>query len=180
MSSQHTEPTSLMWDELDSAIGRVVIVTNTTHVVAVDFADCDDRLQKILSRRYGDVEKSRADDPLGATSRLRAYFAGDLDALGDIPADPHGSEFQQSVWRELRRIPVGQTISYGQLAARLGRPTASRAVGMANSKNPVGIVIPCHRVIGADGRLTGYAGGVERKQWLLDHERAGAQLGLGL
>ena len=171
---------SLMWDELDSAIGRVIVVTNLTHVVAVDFADCERRMQKILSLRYGDSERSRTDNPLGVTSRLRAYFAGELDALDDIPADPHGSEFQQSVWRELRRIPVGQTISYGQLATRIGQPTASRAVGMANSKNPVGIVIPCHRVIGANGKLTGYAGGVGRKQWLLDHERAGAQLGLAL
>ncbi len=171
---------SLMWDELDSAIGRIVVVTNATHVIAVDFADSEARLRKILADRYGDIERCRTDDPLGVSSRLRAYFAGDLGVLEDIPADPHGSEFQQSVWRELRRIPVGQTISYGQLATRLGQPTASRAVGMANSKNPVGIVIPCHRVIGADGKLTGYAGGVERKQWLLDHERAGAQLRLGL
>ncbi|MGR9091787.1 MAG: methylated-DNA--[protein]-cysteine S-methyltransferase [Gammaproteobacteria bacterium] len=170
----------LMWDQIDSAIGRVVIVTTATHVVAVDFADSDERLQEILADRYGDVEQRRADDPLGVASRLRAYFAGDFDALEAIPVDPQGSEFQQSVWRELRRIPVGQTISYGQLATRLGQPTASRAVGMANSKNPVGIVIPCHRVIGADGQLTGYAGGVERKQWLLDHERGGAQLRLGL
>tara|TARA_R110002095_G_scaffold1363_3_gene7070 strand:+ start:2655 stop:3173 length:519 start_codon:yes stop_codon:yes gene_type:complete len=171
---------SLMWDELDTAIGRVVVVTNATHVVAVDFADCDARLKKILARGYGDSERQRVANPLGATGRLQAYFAGELDALDDIPVDPHGSEFQCSVWRELRRIPVGETISYGELATRLGRPTASRAVGMANSKNPVGIVIPCHRVIGANGKLTGYAGGVERKQWLLEHERAGAQLGLRL
>ncbi len=171
---------SLMWDELDTAIGRVVVVTNATHVVAVDFADCEERLRKILTRRYGDIEQRRIADPLGVTARLRAYFSGDLNAIGDIPADPHGSEFQRSVWRELRRIPVGETISYGELAKRLGRPSASRAVGMANSKNPVGIVIPCHRVIGANGKLTGYAGGVERKQWLLEHEHSGAQLGLRL
>lgn len=171
---------SLRWDELDTAIGRVVVVTNATHVVAVDFADCDARLRKILTRRYGEIEQRRVADPLGVTARLRAYFGGDLTALEEIPADPHGSEFQRSVWRELRRIPVGETISYGQLAARLGRPSASRAVGMANSRNPVGIVIPCHRVIGANGKLTGYAGGVERKQWLLEHERGRGQLGLRL
>lgn len=171
---------SLTWDELDTAIGRVVVVTNARHVVAVDFADCDDRLRKILARGYGNSEQRRVADPLGVTSHLRAYFAGDLAALEDIPVDPHGSDFQRTVWRQLRRIPVGQTISYGELARRLGRPSASRAVGMANSKNPIGIVIPCHRVIGANGKLTGYAGGVERKRWLLEHEQAGAQLGLRL
>lgn len=170
----------LMWDELDTAIGPVVVVTNATHVVAVDFADCDERLRKILDRRYGDAVTERVADPLGVSTRLRAYFGGDLDALEDIAADPQGSEFQRTVWRELRRIPVGHTVSYGELARRLGRPGASRAVGMANSRNPVGIVIPCHRVIGANGTLTGYAGGVERKRWLLEHERAGAQLGLRL
>jgi len=166
---------SLMWDELDTAIGRVVVVTNATHVVAVDFADCDARLRKILARGYGDIEQQRVTNPLGTTARLQAYFAGELDALDDIPADPHGSEFQCSVWRELRRIPVGETISYGELATRLGRPTASRAVGMANSKNPVGIVIPCHRVIGADGSLTGYGGGLWRKEKLIALERSYAE-----
>ncbi len=93
----------------------------------------------------------------------------------------NGTEFQRRVWGELREIPLGETISYGELARRLGTPGASRAVGLANGRNPVSIVVPCHRVIGADGRLTGYGGGLERKAWLLRHEatiRGGAAVGL--
>jgi methylated-DNA-[protein]-cysteine S-methyltransferase len=112
-------------------------------------------------------------DPLGATSRLRAYFDGDLDAIERLPARAAaGSPFQRRVWEELRRIPRGTTRSYGEVAARIGRPGAGRAVGMANHRNPLGVVVPCHRVVGADGSLTGYAGGLQRKRWLLIHEGA--------
>lgn len=111
----------------------------------------------------------------GFSERLAAYFGGDLEALDPVATDPQGTPFQKEVWRLLRQIPAGQTASYGELANKLGRPQASRAVGMANARNPVSLVVPCHRVIGADGRLTGYAGGLERKRWLLIHE--GALLG---
>lgn len=104
------------------------------------------------------------------TARLRAYFDGDLRALDALPAAPAGTAFQQSVWRLVRQIPAGQTRSYGELARALGRPGASRAVGAANGANPVCLVIPCHRVIGASGALTGYAYGIDRKRWLLAHE----------
>ena len=106
---------------------------------------------------------------------MQAYFAGELDAIENLPVETGGTAFQRQVWAALRQIPRGQTESYGELAARIGRPRAVRAVGLANGANPVGIVVPCHRVIGANGTMTGYGGGVDRKRWLLEHE--GARLG---
>lgn len=103
---------------------------------------------------------------------LRAYFDGDLAALARIPVAPEGTPFQLRVWEELRRIPVGATWSYRELAERIGQPTAVRAVALANARNPVAIAIPCHRVIGSDGTLVGYGGGLPRKRWLLEHEGA--------
>jgi methylated-DNA-[protein]-cysteine S-methyltransferase len=103
--------------------------------------------------------------------RLDAYFAGTLTDF-DLPLAMHGTEFQRRVWASLREIPYGETISYGELARWVGNPKASRAVGLANGRNPVAIVVPCHRVIGADGSLTGYGGGLDRKVWLLEHEAA--------
>lgn len=105
---------------------------------------------------------------------LKAYFAGELAAIEGIRVATGGTDFQRSVWMALRKIPLGETISYGALASRLKCPRSARAVGLANGANPVGIVVPCHRVIGADGSLTGYGGGLQRKRWLLEHE--GAQL----
>ena len=105
-----------------------------------------------------------------ARAAFASYFAGSAAELDALPLDLHGSEFQREVWRALREIPLGTTASYGEIARRVGRPGAARAVGDANRRNPVGIAIPCHRVIGGDGRLVGYAGGLERKRWLLDHE----------
>jgi methylated-DNA-[protein]-cysteine S-methyltransferase len=115
-----------------------------------------------------------AEDPGGASGAVRAYLGGDMSALDDLAVDTGGTPFQERVWAELRRIPAGATITYGELARRVGQPTASRAVGHANSLNPVAIVVPCHHVIGADATLTGYAGGLDRKRWLLQHE--GVQL----
>lgn len=111
-------------------------------------------------------------DPHGAGPAFTAYFAGDLSALDDLPLAPRGSDFQQAVWAELRRIPPGSAITYAELAARIGRPSATRAVGTANGRNPLGVVIPCHRVVARDGRLGGYTGGLDRKRWLLAHEKA--------
>ena len=110
--------------------------------------------------------------PLSATVRqLTEYFEGTRREF-DLPLRLQGTVFQQRVWRQLTEIPYGQTWSYGQLAERIDKPSSSRAVGLANGRNPISILVPCHRVIGADGSLTGYGGGIERKQWLLDHERA--------
>jgi len=101
---------------------------------------------------------------------MRAYFKGDLDVIDKLPVATTGTAFQQAVWRALRKIKRGQTISYAELARRIGKPKAVRAVGLANGQNPISIVVPCHRVIGSDGSLTGYGGGLERKHWLLKHE----------
>jgi methylated-DNA-[protein]-cysteine S-methyltransferase len=111
-----------------------------------------------------------ATDPFGLASAFEAYFSGELEALDGLPAAPDGTAFQSAVWQALREIPCGETRSYGEIARRVGKPAATRAVGMANNANPLGVVVPCHRVIGADGSLTGYAGGLERKRWLLEHE----------
>jgi methylated-DNA-[protein]-cysteine S-methyltransferase len=105
------------------------------------------------------------------TDRLAAYFAGDLFAVDAIETRTGGTPFQRAVWSALRPIPPGTTVSYGELARAIGRPAASRAVGAANGANPIAIVVPCHRVIGANRTLTGYGGGLARKAWLLEHER---------
>jgi methylated-DNA-[protein]-cysteine S-methyltransferase len=125
-----------------------------------------------LTERFGALD-FRPRDPTGMCNRLAAYFAGDLHAFDGVALDAGGTPFQQRVWAALREIPAGETISYLTLARRIGDPTAARAVGAANGSNPIAIVVPCHRVIASDGRLSGYAGGVHRKRWLLDHERAG-------
>lgn len=103
--------------------------------------------------------------------KINRYFAGDIGAIDEIPVQTAGTAFQRSVWKELRKIPSGTRISYGKLAVQIARPKAVRAVGLANGANPIGIVVPCHRVSGANGSLTGYLGGLERKRWLLEHER---------
>jgi methylated-DNA-[protein]-cysteine S-methyltransferase len=127
-------------------------------------------MMTLLQRRYGPVHLAQTANPYGFSCRIRAYFAGDYSCLDDIPVNTGGTSFQQHVWSALRTIPAGTTTTYGELAARLDKPTAYRAVGAANALNPIGIVLPCHRVIGADASLTGYAGGIERKHWLLQHE----------
>jgi methylated-DNA-[protein]-cysteine S-methyltransferase len=170
---------TLLIDGFDSPIGRVHVVSDGRSLCALDFGDPAERLLPLLAARFPGAAIHDADDPLGLASRARAWFAGDLSALEDLPLDGGGTPFQRRVWAELRKIPRGTTTSYGALAARLGVPSACRAVGAANGRNPVAIAVPCHRVVGADGGLCGYAGGVERKRWLLAHERAvlGARAG---
>ena len=162
----------LQLDRFDSPVGEITAVVNGAALCTLDFSDCNERMQALLRRRFGDVALRRARNAGGVCDRVGAYFAGDLAALDGIEVDTQGTPFQETVWRALRGIGHGETVSYGRLAARIGRPTASRAVGMANRLNPVALVVPCHRVIGADGSLTGYAGGIERKRWLLRHEGA--------
>lgn len=158
-------------DRTDSALGPITLIAAASSLVALEFGS-GSRLAAPLARRYGRVRLVPAPDPLGACSRLRAYLAGDLRALEDLPVDPGGTPFQRRVWQILRTIPPGTTVSYGELAARLGRPAAARAVGAANARNPIAIAIPCHRVIGTDAHLRGYGGGLARKRWLLRHEGA--------
>ena len=109
-----------------------------------------------------------------ARKQLGEYFKGKRMTF-DLPLAPEGTEFQQSVWKQLRKISYGRTKSYGEIANKVGNPRASRAVGAANGRNPISIIVPCHRVIGADGKLTGFGGGIERKRWLLEHEQKVAQ-----
>ena len=169
--------TRLVLDRLDSPAGPIVLIASEAGLVVVDFGEPEDRLCRMLERRFGSARPVPARDPLGATSALRAYLAGRLDAIDALPVDAGGTPFQRACWAALRTIPAGTTWSYRRLAAEIGRPSAVRAVGLANGANPVGIVVPCHRVIGADGSLTGYGGGIERKRWLLEHEGALLRIG---
>ena len=156
-----------------SPLGDLLLVTcGAGKLRALDFFDFEDRMRRLLRLHYGTPEIGEADAPATVSRAVDAYFEGDVTAVDGIPVETGGTAFQRSVWAALRAIPAGETRGYGMLAAALGRPSASRAVGMANGANPVGIVVPCHRVIGANGALTGYAGGMERKRWLRAHERA--------
>ncbi len=162
-------------ERLQSPVGEVLIVTDEAgRLRALDFGDYEDRMHRLWRRYYGKSVPAfaTAAAPTAARRAVDAYFAGDLDAIDGLPVETGGTAFQRQVWAALRQIPRGRTESYGELAARIGRPKAVRAVGLANGANPVGIVVPCHRVIGANGTMTGYGGGVERKRWLLQHEGA--------
>jgi methylated-DNA-[protein]-cysteine S-methyltransferase len=158
--------------ETDTPIGDVTMVFRGDALCALGFADCWPRLHAALERRFGTVDIRPGADGASVTGRLRAYFGGDLEALAPLAIDPGGTAFQRRVWDGLRRIPSGHTASYRDLARRIDRPAAVRAVGAASGANPIWIVIPCHRLIGTGGALTGYAGGLHRKQWLLAHEGA--------
>lgn len=160
----------LLVDTVDSEIGSIFVVSDGQALCALDYADYQDRMNTLLTTRYGSFHCKRVTDPQGISYQLRAYLEGHYAALDSIEVNPGGTTFQRQVWSALRTIAPGATITYGELAQQLGKPTAYRAVGMANSLNPVAIVIPCHRVIGANSALTGYAGGLIRKQWLLQHE----------
>ena len=160
----------LQFDRIDSPIGTILIVVDGEQLCALDFVDYEQRMMTLLQRRYGPTHLTQVTDPNGFSSRIRDYLAGDYSCLDAIPVSTGGTAFQQQVWSALRTIPVGTTMTYGELAAKLGRPAAYRAVGGTNALNPIAIVLPCHRVVGSNASLTGYAGGIERKQWLLRHE----------
>ncbi|NJR65511.1 MAG: methylated-DNA--[protein]-cysteine S-methyltransferase [Leptolyngbyaceae cyanobacterium CRU_2_3] len=166
--------TELFLDTFDSELGKILLVTNGKALCALDFVDYESRMTKLLQKRYGEtwLMTPPSHDGFSQTLRqcLQAYLAGDNTSLDEIPVSLGGTPFQQQVWLGLRSIPFGSVITYSEFAGKLGKPTACRAVGMTNSLNPVAIVLPCHRVIGANGHLTGYAGGLERKRWLLQHE----------
>lgn len=162
----------LYQDEFDSPVGVVYVISDGVNLRAVDFEGYESRMHRLLTRHYGQYRIHTANDPSGAVSRLKEYFAGDVAAIDHITVATNGTPFQKQVWAALRTIPAGSTVAYGTIACRIGRPSACRAVGLANGSNPIGIVVPCHRVIGANKALTGYGGGIERKQWLLEHEAA--------
>jgi methylated-DNA-[protein]-cysteine S-methyltransferase len=157
-------------ERFPSPIGTLLLASDGRALVALDLHDDEARLVADLEKRYDEIERGAV--PAEIRSALASYFEGDIAAIDRVPVEMHGSEFQRLVWTALREIPPGATTSYGALAARIGRPNASRAVGLANGSNPIAIVVPCHRVIGAGGTLTGYGGGLERKRWLLEHEGA--------
>jgi methylated-DNA-[protein]-cysteine S-methyltransferase len=160
---------------IDTPTGRMRIVTDEEgNLRSLDWDDHELRMMKLLDRHSGansfSLQETR---PTSLAARaLEAYFDGDLAAVVNLPTKTRGTAFQRKVWEALRCIPAGLSISYGTLAARIGHPGASRAVGLANGANPIAIVVPCHRVIGADASLTGYGGGLDRKRWLLAHEQA--------
>ena len=168
-----TQPEYLVLAKVDAPIGAFLIATDHEGVLrAVDFWANEPRLRGQLRRQYGDVRIEPGQAPAPILAAFADYFAGHIRALERVPVATVGTPFQQKVWAALRRIPAGETRSYGRLAAEIGEPDAARAVGLANGQNPVAIVVPCHRVIGADGSLTGFGGGLPRKRWLLTHEGA--------
>ncbi|MEI6136525.1 MAG: methylated-DNA--[protein]-cysteine S-methyltransferase [Chloroflexota bacterium] len=166
------------YDTLDSPVGMLFIGGGAAGLSHVEFmAGADDlpAYRARLEAAAGEPATRGGTACAEAVRQLREYFDG-TRTIFDLPLAPEGTAWQQRVWMALREIPAGETVSYGTIAARLGRPTASRAVGAANGRNPIAIVVPCHRVIGSNHTLTGYAGGLRRKQWLLAHE--GVALGL--
>lgn len=166
-------PARLIRDVLHSPVAPLQVFTDEDGAVRVlDFDTDSARVRRLLQRYYPGVPIEAGGAPVAVRADMDGYFAGDFAALGRVPWRVVGTDFQQQVWRALIEIPVGETTTYGALAARIGRPAAVRAVGAANGANPVGVVIPCHRVIGSTGAVTGYGGGIARKRWLLAHERA--------
>lgn len=163
-----------LWlDIYPSPLGDLQLVSDEQGVLrALDFEDYQERMTRLLGRHYRDysLEQRSGPAPAELSTALDAYFAGNLQALDGIAVATGGTDFQRAVWAALRGIAAGTTLSYGALAQRVGRPAASRAVGLANGSNPISIIVPCHRVIGTSGKLTGYGGGLWRKHWLLEHE----------
>ena len=158
-------------DRLDTPIGVALVETDADGMLrAFDWEDHAARVRGLLRLQYGAVELKEARAPGAIRSALSGYFKGDLDALRTIDWRIAGTPFQQKVWNALPKIPAGTTMTYGALATRLGSPNAMRAVGHANGSNPISVVIPCHRLIGANGALIKYGSGLERKRWLLAHE----------
>lgn len=163
----------LLEDKIATPLGPLwVICDEQYHLRAVEWEEHSNRMETLLDIHYRaeGFERVAASNPNGLSQKLADYFSGDLSVIESLPTATAGTPFQRQVWQALRTIPCGQVMHYGQLADTLGRPGAARAVGAANGSNPVSIVVPCHRVIGRNGTMTGYAGGVRRKEWLLRHE----------
>ncbi|EKJ8219068.1 methylated-DNA--[protein]-cysteine S-methyltransferase [Citrobacter sedlakii] len=164
---------TLLEDKIATPLGPLWILCDEQfHLRAVEWEQHSDRMEQLLDIHYraGGYSRIPAKNPGGLADKLADYFAGNIDVIDTLPTATGGTPFQRDVWQMLRTIPKGQVMHYGQMAEQLGRPGAARAVGAANGSNPISIVVPCHRVIGRNGALTGYAGGVQRKEWLLRHE----------
>ncbi len=165
----------LLIDCVATPIGPIMIAGDRAGTLRTALFTEDEKvILRQLQLHYGKTgfKLENARNPSGLSDAVTGYFAGQLDVIDTVPVETGGTPFQRQVWRALRDIPCGETTSYGELARRIGHPSAVRAVGAANGANPVAVVLPCHRVIGANGSLTGYGGGIERKRWLLDHERS--------
>jgi methylated-DNA-[protein]-cysteine S-methyltransferase len=169
------ERLELFLDRTQTPLGQLAIVADGEgRLRLIYFIDHEEDLDRAMRRHYGAdgyvIEAKR--DSYGFTTAMNSYFEGNLSVIESLPVETGGTPFQREVWKSLREIPCGTTWSYSELARRIGNPSAVRAVGLANGSNPISIVVPCHRVIGANGTLTGYGGGLERKRWLLAHESA--------
>jgi methylated-DNA-[protein]-cysteine S-methyltransferase len=157
---------------VDSPIGPLTMATRADRLCLLHFGADEQAAARALARWFPGVVQVSGSGPTSAGTALSEYFAGRIEALDRIEVEMNGTAFQIRVWNALRVVPPGTTTSYGEIARRIGAPSAVRAVGAANGANPIAIVVPCHRIIGGNGSLTGYGGGLERKQWLLQHERA--------
>ena len=170
------DPLQFTVDRVPTPIGDMVLVVDHDGVLrASEFFDHEERMRTLLRQQYqreGKVTMKDGTAPKPVRAAFEAYYDGELTAIDRLKVKTGGTPFQREVWRLLRTIRPGKTTSYGKLAVRIGLPNAARAVGMANGANPISLVVPCHRVIGADASLTGYGGGIARKQWLLRHEGA--------
>ena len=168
-------------DRLETPVGTFTLVADEEgRLRAAGWVDGHARMDRLLGATVGEqAQMARGRGPHRLGGAFRAYFAGDRDALSGVPLALEGTAFQKEVWGALLEIPWGETRSYADIARRIGRPEAVRAVGLANGANPVAIAVPCHRVIGTSGALTGYGGGIERKRWLLGHEGSIASRQLG-
>jgi methylated-DNA-[protein]-cysteine S-methyltransferase len=169
----NAQPETLTLDRMATPIGTALLVTDEAGKLrAFNWTDYEDRMLAWIGRHYGKSALREGRSPAAVRDAFEAYFAGEARALETVPWIAAGTAFQQKVWDTLCSIPAGETLSYRGLAERIGKPSAVRAVGLANGANPVAVVVPCHRVIGSNGSLTGYGGGLPRKKWLLALEGA--------
>ncbi|NLC36913.1 MAG: methylated-DNA--[protein]-cysteine S-methyltransferase [Alcaligenaceae bacterium] len=169
--------TTFLLERLNTPLGQMLLATDPQgRLRTIDWHDHEEKMHQLLRTQYPGqhIDLRESSDISSAAQAIMAYFEGDLAAIDTLETFTGGTDFQRAVWAALRTIPAGQTISYLELANRIGRPTAVRAVGMANGANPISIVVPCHRVIGSGNKnsLVGYSGGMQRKRWLLEHEKA--------
>ncbi len=153
-----------------SPVGSLLVATFEGRLAALDYDDCEQRFMTLLSKRFPQMGQQDARMPTPIRDALKAYFAGDDSGFEALGLEQRGTEFEERVWAALRHVRFGETASYGMIAKAIGAPNAARAVGRANSLNPIAIITPCHRIIGSSGALTGYAGSLWRKKWLLKHE----------
>lgn len=160
----------LQLGHVDTPIGPLTVATRGGRVCLLYFDGADRSARAALTRWYPGEQAESVREPAGIADVLRRYFAGEIHALDDVDVELNGTGFQQQVWRALRQVQAGQTASYSAIARRIGSVASVRAVGAANGANPIALIVPCHRVIGANGSLTGYGGGLKRKEWLLRHE----------